>query len=326
MPGPARPIPLILDVDTGVDDAFALLFAARYPSFDLLGVSCVDGNVDVDKVVTNTLTVLDAAGADTVPVARGAQRPLVNHPSYATEVHGEDGLCDLGLLMSTRQPVAEHAVTFLRDVIAASSEPVVLVALAPLTNIALLLRTYPGVLDNIAQLVIMGGAIGQGNATATAEFNVWHDPEAAAVVFSSGLPITMYGLDVFHTLQVDPERAEQLAANADAGAALGGKLALAQLQRQATDLTAESFVTLGDYGAVALVAEPAAARFTRAPVAVVTGDGPGRGQTVVDLRPYRDVLPADRRAIGEPVQVTLAVDAERYVELWVQTLLAPRQR
>jgi pyrimidine-specific ribonucleoside hydrolase len=325
MPAPARTIPLILDVDTGVDDAFALLFAARHPGFDLLGVSCVDGNVDVDKVVLNTLTVLDAAGADTVPVARGAQRPLVNRPSYATEVHGQDGLGDLGLPMSTRQPVAEHAVTFLRDLVTASPEPVVLVALAPLTNIALLVRTYPEVFDNIAQLVIMGGAIGQGNATATAEFNVWHDPEAAAVVFSSGLPITMYGLDVFHTLQLAPELAEQLAASADPGAALGGQLVLAQLLRQASDLTAESFVTLGDYGAVALVAEPEAARFVTAPVAVVTGDGPGRGQTVVDLRPYRDALPADRPPVGEPVRVTLAVDAERYVDLWVQTLLAPRR-
>jgi pyrimidine-specific ribonucleoside hydrolase len=164
-----------MDVDTGVDDAYALMFAARHPELDLLGVTCVDGNVDVDQVVANTITVLDAAGGHEVPVARGAERPLLSEPHYSHIVHGADGLGDLGISQSTRRPVAEHAVEFLRTTVAASPKPVVLVTSAPLTNIALLLRTYPRVVENLARIVTMGGSAGAGNATPTAEFNTWHD-------------------------------------------------------------------------------------------------------------------------------------------------------
>jgi pyrimidine-specific ribonucleoside hydrolase len=316
-------VPLVMDVDTGVDDAYALLFAARHPGLDLLGVSCVDGNVGVDQVVLNTRTVLDIAGAGQVPVARGAERPLLSTPFYSTSVHGRDGLGDLGVERSSRGAVDAHAVEFLRATIGGSPQPVTLVTLAPLTNIALLLRTYPGVSKNLDRIVIMGGSAGQGNATPTAEFNVWHDPEAAAIVFASGLPITMYGLDVYFDLEVPPDRVEELAAATDAAARLAGNLLRSQLRR-ASDPSAEAMTTLGDYGAVAVVADPGGADFEQAPVEVVTGAGLNRGQTIVDRRSYRDSAPPDRRVNGRPIDITVAVDGDRFVDLWLTTLLAPR--
>jgi pyrimidine-specific ribonucleoside hydrolase len=312
-------IPLIMDVDTGVDDAYALLFAARHPDVNLLGVTCVDGNVDVDQVVSNTLTVLDAAGATEVPVARGAERPLLSEPYYSHGVHGADGLGDLGIARSARRPADVHAVEFLRATIAASPTPVVLVTSAPLTNIALLLRTYPQVVANIERIATMGGSAGQGNATPTAEFNAWHDPEAAAIVFSSGLPITMYGLDVYFDLEVPADRARELAAASDPAPRLAGALLLGQLRR-AEDPTVEAMTTLGDYGAVAIVADPAGARFEQAPVEVTTAAGINRGQTIVDRRPYRDSEPPERRLPGAPIDITVRVDAGRYVDLWMSTL------
>jgi pyrimidine-specific ribonucleoside hydrolase len=316
-------IPILMDVDTGVDDAYALLFAARHPGLDLLGVSCVDGNVDVDQVVSNTLTVLDVAGATDVPVARGAERPLLSQSFYSIGVHGRDGLGDLDLARSTRRQVAAHAVDFLAERIAASPEPVVVIASAPLTNIALLLRMHPGITTNIERIVTMSGSAGQGNATPTAEFNTWHDPEAAAIVFSSGLPITMYGLDVYFDLDVPLDRMQELTGSADPAARLAGALLAGQL-RQAQDPTVEAMTTLGDYGAVAVVADPEGARFEHAPVEVTTAPGLNRGQTIVDRRPYRDSEPIERRLPGEPIDVTMYVDTARYVDLWLSTLTRAR--
>ncbi len=208
-----RPIPIVLDVDTGVDDACALLFAARHPGLDLRAVSCVAGNTDVDAVVANTLLVLEAAGRSDVPVARGAERPLLDPARPARHVHGDDGMGDLGWPRAAGAADPRHAVELLRDVLlaaAADGEPVTLVPLAPLTNIALLLRSYPRVAAGLARIVFMGGAALVGNATAAAEFNIFHDPEAAAIVLDAaaelGVPVTMYGLDVFYEVRVSQAR------------------------------------------------------------------------------------------------------------------------
>ena len=150
------PTPVILDVDTGVDDALALLLAVRSPDLDVRAVTCVAGNADVDQVVRNTLVVLDAAGAGDVPVARGADRPLLEPPRHARQVHGADGMADLGLPDSRRRPRDESAVELLRATIPASDTPVTLVPLAPLTNIALLLRTHPEVAEQIERHRVHG--------------------------------------------------------------------------------------------------------------------------------------------------------------------------
>ena len=308
--------PVLLDVDTGVDDAMALLLAARHPDLDLRAVTCVAGNVPVDQVVRNTLVVLDAAGAGDVPVARGAARPLLEPPRPARHVHGEDGMADRGWPDSARGPVDEHAVELMARTLLDSPEPVTVVALAPLTNVALMLRTHPEAADRIARLVMVGGSRAGGNATAAAEFNVWHDPEAAAIVLGSGLPITMYGLDVFYDVTLGRDTADRLAASTDPACRLAAGLLTHQLDR-----FFDHAATIGDAGAVAAVLDPGALTTERLPVRVELTGALTRGQTVVDRRPWAGDERHDPYGTAHPlVDVALAVDAERYRELYLSVL------
>ncbi|GHH11084.1 nucleoside hydrolase [Streptomyces rubradiris] len=318
-----QPVPVIIDCDTGVDDALALLFAVRHPGLDLRAVTCVAGNTGVDGVVRNTLTVLERAGAPAVPVARGAERPLIE-PARRAPVHGADGMGDLGLPAPARGPADVDAVTLLRREILACPRPVTLVPTAPLTNIALLLRTHPEVTRNIERIVFMGGAVTTGNATPVAEFNVWHDPEAAAVLLTAGVPITMYGLDVFRRVVVPGAEVRRLRASDEPGARLAGDLLACRPTRQGRAPGAEEAGGLGDAGAVCAVADPAGLTTRLLPVEVCLAPGPARGQTVVDLRPGpgEAEFHADdsERAL---VDVALDVDVERYVKLYLETVARP---
>lgn len=321
----AVPIPVVLDVDTGVDDACALLFAARHPGLDLRAVTCVAGNADVDQVVHNTLTVLDVAGAAHVPVGRGADRPLLEPARPARHVHGEDGMGDLDWPREhSTGAVAVHAVELLRDTATAAherGERLTLIPLAPLTNIALFLRTYPQAASGIGRIVFMGGSAGLGNATAAAEFNIWHDPDAAAIVLSAchelGIPVTMYGLDVFYDLDVTLEQARALSAGRTGTAAdLAGRLVEFSCGRRQG-----SAATIGDAGAVCAVADPDGLTTTRLPVRVELAGTWTRGRTVVDGRTSSGDLDNDPHGVAPTmVDVALAVDAERYVELWLATM------
>jgi pyrimidine-specific ribonucleoside hydrolase len=314
-------LPVVMDVDTGLDDAFALLFAARCVDIELLGVSCVDGNVGVDQVVANTLAVLDVAGRGDVPVARGADRPLLNESCYATAVHGANGLGDIGLPIPRQVARRQHAVDFLCETIVAAPSAVTVVATGPLTNIALLLRIHPESRANIARIVFMGGAAGVGNATAVAEYNAWHDPEALAIVLDSGLPTVMYGLDVFHELRVTLFDAEIFEKSRSAALRLGGRLVRRQIELLTAAGVPPEVATLGDYGTLAVLVDPAAARLEKAAVSVVTAPGVGRGQTIVDRRPYRAVAEGDRGlACSREIRVAMEVDGPRYVDLWRRTL------
>ncbi|MFD3582008.1 nucleoside hydrolase [Streptomyces sp. NPDC058683] len=317
----AQPIPVIIDCDTGVDDALALLFAVRHPGIDLRAVTCVAGNTDVDGVVRNTLTVLERAGAGDVPVARGAERPLIEAARSARHVHGTDGMGDLGLPAPARRPADVDAVTLLRREILASPRPVTLVPTAPLTNIALLLRTHPEVTRNIERIVFMGGAVATGNATPVAEFNVWHDPEAAAILLTAGVPITMYGLDVFQRVVVPGAEVRRLRASAEPGARLAGDL-LAHRPAAPDPDGDDPSGGLGDAGAVCAVADPAGLTTRRLPVEVSLAPGPTRGQTVVDRRPR----PGEAEIHGggreqARVDVALDVDVARYVKLYLETVV-----
>jgi pyrimidine-specific ribonucleoside hydrolase len=309
------PTPVILDVDTGVDDALALLLAVRSPDLDVRAVTCVVGNAGVDQVVRNTLVVLDAAGAGDVPVARGADRPLLEPPRHARQVHGADGMVDLGLPDSRRRPRDVSAIELLRATIEASEAPVTLVPLAPLTNIALLLRTHPEVAGRIARIVFMGGSASVGNATAVAEFNIWHDPEAAAIVLGSGVLMTMYGLDVFYDVTVEAATAQVLAASDEPGAALAGRLLSHQVRRLGGAPGA-----IGDAGAVAAVIAPDLITTARHPVRVELSGTETRGQTVVDRRLVAgEGDGADGLSPGE-VDVALAVDGDRARQLFLDVV------
>jgi pyrimidine-specific ribonucleoside hydrolase len=315
---------LILDVDTGVDDALAILFAVRHPDLRLRAITCVAGNTDVDQVVINTLRVLDAAGAPDVPVARGASTPLLATLRHARHVHGDDGMGDLGLPDSTRAPVAEHAVELLRKEILASPEPVTLVTLAPLTNIALLLRMYPEVAGRIGRIMTMGGSASVGNASPVAEFNVWHDPEATAIVFGAGLPLTMYGLDVFYGVALPRASAEELAGSAEPGARLAGRLLLHASDRYGHEhrLGEPGGAGLGDAGAVCAVADPGGLTTRRLPVSVELAGALTRGQTVVDHRSVAGEDAEHGLLQGQQfVDVALGVDGQRLRKLYLSTVL-----
>ncbi len=317
----AARVPLVLDVDTGVDDACAILLAALHPGIDLRAVSCVDGNAPLPDVVRNTLTVLDACGRTDVPVAAGASRALLEERVDARHVHGDDGMGDLDWPGSTRSPDPRHAVELLRDVLLASAEPITLVPLAPMTNIALLLRTYPEAARGIERIVFMGGGAQAGNATASAEFNVFHDPEAAAITLDAcvdlGIEVTMYGLDVFYGPRVSLDVAADLTALHDSGpAGLAGRLIAFQCER-----FGDESATIGDAGAVAAVIDPDGITTQRLPVRVELAGTWSRGRTIVDLRDWDGNLAHDPHGQAPAViDVALEVDGERYARLWLDTI------
>ena len=195
-------IPIILDCDPGHDDAIALLLALASPEVEVLGVTTVHGNQTLEKTTANALRVLDLAGRTDIPVAAGADRPLMRELTVASHVHGESGLDGPTLPPARHDPLGEHAVDFLERTIAASPVPVTLVPTGPLTNIALLLERTGGA--NVERIVSMGGAAAEGNMTPAAEFNIWADPEAAQAVYHAGLDVTMIGLDVTHLALTTP--------------------------------------------------------------------------------------------------------------------------
>src|SRR5215217_1542678 len=179
------PIPVIIDCDPGHDDAMALLLALASPELELVAVTTVAGNQTLEKVTANAIRVLDVVGADSIPVAAGAGRALVHRVRVASEVHGETGLDGPDLPPPSRATEPLHAVELMARELRA--RPLTLVPTGPLTNVALLLAVYPQLAARIERVVLMGGAIAEGNVTPAAEFNVWADPEAAARVLSSGL-------------------------------------------------------------------------------------------------------------------------------------------
>ena len=211
-------VPIIIDCDPGHDDAMALLLALASPELELLGVTTVHGNTTLANTTVNALKILELAGRTDIDVAAGADRPLLREPRVADHVHGATGLDGPDLPDPAAAPVDAHAIDFLAERIAASSRPVTLIPTGPLTNIALLLARHPGVTDNIERIVLMGGAVAEGNITPAAEFNIWADPEAAVRVFASGLDTTMVGLDVTHRALMTPAHADTLRERGPIGA------------------------------------------------------------------------------------------------------------
>jgi pyrimidine-specific ribonucleoside hydrolase len=206
---------IILDCDPGHDDAIALLLALGSPEVELLGVTTVAGNQTLEKTTANAIRLLDHVGREEIPVAAGAPRALVREGRVLPHVFGDSGLDGPDLPPAARQPEPEHAIDWIASALQKSDGPVTLVATGPLTNVALLLARYPDLSPE--RIVLMGGAIGEGNETPAAEFNMWADPEAAARVFDSGINLTMVGLDVTHRALMTSAHAERLASSGRAG-------------------------------------------------------------------------------------------------------------
>jgi pyrimidine-specific ribonucleoside hydrolase len=320
---PMPSLPVVLDVDTGVDDACALILAALHPRLDLQAVTCVGGNAPLADVVRNTLVVLETAGRGDVPVGVGAARPILEEPVDARHVHGADGMADLGMPAPTTTPDPRPAIDLLRDTIDAQADagaPVTVVPLAPMTNLALLARVHPQAFARIGRIVFMGGGVEISNATAAAEFNVFHDPEAAAMVLAAcaehDVPVTMYGLDVFYDPLVTDVQVEGLRELDTPVAHLAAGLISFHHRR-----FANAGATIGDAGAVGILVEPDAVRTQRLPVRVELAGTWTRGRTVVDRRDWSGDLAHDPHGLAATmVDVALTIDGPRIADLWVRTV------
>ncbi len=304
------PTPILLDCDPGHDDAIALLLALASPEVELRGVTTVAGNQTLAKTTANALRVLEFVGRADVPVAAGADRPLVRDPFVAAYVHGESGLEGPDLPPARGRAVEAHAVDFLAAHALASERPVTLVPTGPLTNVALLLARHPHAAARLERIVLMGGSIAEGNVTPAAEFNVWADPEAAARVFASGLDVTMIGLDVTHRALMTPAHAARVR---DAGRT--GRM-VAELLDFYQRFHAETYGFEGspihDAVAVAHVVAPGLVETVERHVAVECASDLCRGRTVVDLW---------RRTENPPnAHVGAGIDGDAFVELLVERI------
>jgi len=301
-------IPVLIDCDPGVDDAIALLLAFASPEVEVLGVTTVAGNQTLERTTANALHVVELADRDDVPVAAGADRPLVRE-LVVSKVHGESGLAGWELPEVRGAAVDEHAVDLLARVALASASPVTLVALGPLTNVALLLALHPEAAARLERIVLMGGAIGAGNVTPLAEFNIWTDPEAAARLFSSGLDVTMVGLDV--TLQACMTEAEVGRLGPGRAASFVASLYESYESKYVSYKTLEG-APVHDAAAVAAVIRAELLTLSARHVEVGLGLEAGRGQTVVDMRSSSEAGPTASVAVG--------IDAPGFLQLLVERL------
>ena len=293
---------LVMDVDTGTDDALAILYAVGHPDLEVLGISCVAGNVAVDQVVINSCKVLDAAGAGDVPVAAGAVQPLLERARRKEGSHGPDGLGGIQLPETSRRRSPLHAVELLHQLIMGSPEPVSLVTLAPKTNVAMLLTKYPEVAARVEQMIFMGGSASGGNTTTVVEFNVWQDPEAARRVIESSIPTTMYPFELFSRLAVSQGVADRFRAHDHPGIRLAGDL-LHRRRTSSHGTSHDQVGLLGDAGAMVLLTNPELF-VTRELLVQVALDGIGRGQTVFDHQARQG-----RTAVALDLDVTQAASA-----------------
>jgi len=313
---PARATPLVIDVDTGIDDAFALLYACASPGARLVGVSTVAGNVDLDSATRNTRAVLALARRAEVPVWPGCAAPLLRAKHDATRFHGATGLGHAELPAPAAIPASTHAIEAILAAARAEPGDLTLVATGPLTNVAAALLREPTLPRLLGRLVLMGGAYREGgNVTPAAEFNVWHDPEAAHIVFRAfatdgAAPLVAVGLDVTRRAQLRPADLEILARRCSG---LPHAPALLRFLDDSSrhyfeameKLTGARVFTLHDPLAVAAAIDPSLIVTQRVAVDVETAGALTSGMTVAD---WRGVW-------GRPpnADVAIAVEAPRFI-------------
>ena len=298
------PRKIILDCDPGHDDAIAILLAHGNPQIELLAVTTVVGNQTLEKVTRNALAVAEIAGIVGVPFAAGCPRPLVRTIEVAADIHGESGMDGPELPESSRELDGRHAVDLIIDTIMAS-EPgeITLVPTGGLTNIALAARREPRIVSRVREVVLMGGGFHVGNWSATAEFNIIIDPEAAHIVFNESWPLTMVGLDLTHQALATPEVRARIEAIGTAPSRFVGEL----LDFFAsTYLEAQGFThpPVHDPCAVAYVIDPSVMTVRKTPLDVELTGTLTLGMTVAD---FRSPPPADCTT-----QVAVDLDTEKF--------------
>jgi inosine-uridine nucleoside N-ribohydrolase len=304
------PIPVILDVDPGYDDALALMLACGAPELEVLAVTTVAGNVSLEKTTRNALRVLSLIEHVDVPLGAGAEAPLVRPLHTAEHLHGESGLDGPELPEPSFAADGRGAVLLIADVVEASEEPVTLVPMGPLTNIATFLEEHSRLKENVSQIVLMGGSVGPGNTTPAAEFNIYVDPEAAGIVFGSGLPLTMVGLDVTREATAGPEEVRRLR---DLGRA--GEVA-AELVTVCADTYSSIYRSSGlpihDAVAVAAVVDPKILKRRSMRVEIECQSELTRGETVCDVNGVWDKPPN--------AEVGLELDRKVFFEIMYRSL------
>jgi inosine-uridine nucleoside N-ribohydrolase len=300
------PTKVILDVDTGTDDAVALMTAALSPDLELVGATSVNGNTSIEYTTENTLRVFDWIGVPDVPVHRGMDRPMIRTDvkrGMAARIHGD--MLDLPEVSHGATVQPGHAVDWLIETYLASNRDIVLCPVGPLTNIAMAILREPRIVDLIPEIVIMGGAHDHGNITASAEFNIWLDPEAARIVVNCGAKIRMVPLDATHQALVSTEDAARLRAlGTPAGEAaarfvlqrIDGYDATQPMPRRGEALAAP----VHDALAVCAIIDPSILTTEFIPVDVETRAELSIGRTVCDRR-FRS---------GKPANVHFAMDAD----------------
>jgi purine nucleosidase len=314
----SEPVKILLDCDTGIDDAITLLYLAalvKAGEAELVAVGTVHGNVAPDVGALNTLRVLERAGLSGVPVAVGAVRPMAQAVGYAHEWHGTDGLGETGLPEPAGRPVGISAPEQIIRLGRERPGELTLLAVGPLTNLAIALLLEPSLPTLFREVVVMGGAFDhQGNVTSHAEANIWHDPEAAELVFGAGWPVTLVPLDVTHATALDGTWLDRLAAD-------GGEVA------RFADRLLESYVawyrrSLGERGAVIhdalaamLMVDPSLGEYAERPVRVELRGEHTRGTTLWDRRRYAEE--GDRPV----VKVAVRADVEAFRERLLTSLL-----
>jgi non-specific riboncleoside hydrolase len=298
---------IFIDTDPGIDDAIAILAALFSDQLEISLITTVAGNVSVNQTTENALKLLKFAGKR-VPVAKGCPKPLLAPPRDAADIHGETGMggYDFPALDDNDRPLAKHAVIAMRDELMVSCEKVTLVPLAPLTNIALLLSLYPECKDKIERIVMMGGSVTRGNEMPMAEFNIFVDPEAAQIVFNSGLDIVMCGLDVTNKALLTKANVDELRDYNETGAAIyhmfkhyrGGSL--------------NTGFKMHDASAIAYLLRPDLFTTQRTHIAVETRGEHTYGCVVADLR--------DKLKLPPNATVCLDVDADGFSQWLVDAL------
>jgi inosine-uridine nucleoside N-ribohydrolase len=303
--------PILIDCDPGHDDMIAIMVAAVSAGLELLGITTVAGNQTGAKTYRNARRVLSLIGREDVPVRRGSDAPLLATLKVASDIHGESGLDGAELPEPTVPASDELALDFLRRTIREYDGRVTLVPTGPMTNIALLLKTEPALAEKIERIVFMGGGMALSNITPAAEFNIYTDPEAAQIVFTSGIPLTMIGLDVTHQAVMSLETIERLAAG-------GGRVSrrVGGLLQFYAGAYREHFAFEGapihDALAVAAAADPTIVTTRKLYGAVELAPGLSRGRTVIDINGV-----TGREA---NIDVALEVDSERFLKVIMETL------
>lgn len=289
---------IILDCDPGIDDALAIAFAAGSPAIELAGITTVAGNVGLAKTTANALAVASFVGAGHVPVTAGAAAPLLRPALDAGHVHGESGLGGAVLPVPDRTAEDGHAIDFIVATIAAAPGEITLVATGPLTNIALAVRREPRLTDWVKDFVIMGGSASRGNVNHAAEYNMWADPEAAAIVFGAGWTVRMIGLDV--TLRARASAAVQ--ARMREFGALGAELFLPAIAQYADSHNHTGEPPVHDVCAVVSVADPTVFGYTPALVQVETTGKLTSGMTVTEFS----------QSVTPNASVATAIDVDKF--------------